>query len=308
MNAPIELNDFLTLPTTRAAALVRDRGPVVAVFPINGTRRWYLLEHAGRGTGDPIADYMGVASRNHVELYRLFFDHGIDTLLTPAFGPDLLQRGEEYVQRVGAAGLARLADDPLFLEFYDAYQVRVRFYGDHRRHLAGTPLAHLSDLFDQVAERTRGHARFRLFFGAFAHDATDTIAALAVEHYARHGRAPSKQELVAGYYGEAVPPVSLFIGFDRFSVFDYPLLATGEEDLYFSVAPSPYLSAEQLRRILYDHLYTRRSPEPEYADLPPEALAGLREFYRANRGTILGLGTLEHGVWLPILEKGVDAC
>jgi hypothetical protein len=55
----------------------------------------------------------------------------------------------------------------------------------------------------------------------------------------------------------------------------------------------------QLRRILYDHIYTRRSPEPEYTDLSPEALQDLRNFYMKYREQVSGTGELLHGVWVP---------
>ena len=37
---------FHTLPRPEVARLVRAAGPKVCVFPINGTRRWFMLEHA----------------------------------------------------------------------------------------------------------------------------------------------------------------------------------------------------------------------------------------------------------------------
>jgi tuberculosinol/isotuberculosinol synthase len=300
----MEFQTFLKLSSDEVSQIVRNTGPKVCAFPINGTRRWFLLEHGDEVGDDPIAAYMDIASRNHIGLYKLFFDHGIDTLLTPVFGPDLLLRGDEYIQRIGAGGLARLASDPLFLDFYDEYQVRVRFYGAHRESLRGTPLAYLSDLFDQATERTKEHQRFRLFYGVFAQDATDRIAELAVDYFKKHSRAPQKAALVEGYYGEAIPPVSLFIGFDRLSVFDYPLLNTGAEDLYFTVAPSPYLTAGQLRKILFDHLYTRRHPEPEYTEMSPEEIEALRDFYHLNQEVILGIGELKSGVWIPNMDQG----
>jgi tuberculosinol/isotuberculosinol synthase len=245
--------------------------------------------------------YLDVAGKRHVELYRLFFDHGLDTLLTPVFGPDLLERGQDYMQ-MAVEGLARLATHPDFVNFYEAYQVGVRFYGDHRKYLAPTPFAHLSDLFDQVVDRTRLHDRHRLFFGVFAHDATETVARLAVDHYLQWGAVPDKDTLIRLYYGEPVPPVSLFIGFDKFCVFDMPLLATGEEDLYFTTSPSPYMGQRQLRHILYDHLYARRAAEPDYATLGSEAWAGIRAFYRTNGERTLGVGTLAGpgGIWYPL--------
>ena len=296
----ISLEEFLNLSTDQVAALVRAAGPKVAVFPINGTRRWFALEHAeaARG-GDPLTAYMDISQTRHIELYRLFFDRGVDTLLTPIFGSELFRRGDSYVRRIGMDGLARLAEHPEFLQFYDDHDVRVRFYGDYRRELAGTEYAPLVDRFDAVTRRTRDHKRARLFFGVFASDLTETCAALAVGFHRDHARVPTRREMVEMVYGENVDPVSFFVGFDKLSVFDYPLLASGEEDLYFTVAPSLYLADRQLRGILYDHLYTRRAEEPDYSELTREDWAWMRGFYRENLATSMGLGALRGNIWYP---------
>ena len=298
----IELKEFLELPDEQIAHLVQASGQKVCVFPINGTRRWFMLEYGNSIQGNPVKAYVDIAAQNHIGLYKLFFSHGINTLVTPAFGPDLLLRGDEYLQRIGAEGLAKLANDSTFLDFYDAYDVRVHFYGDHRRFLHGTKLEYLSDLFDLATERTRTHNRYRLFFGVFGNDATQMVVEFSAKYYQRQGRLPEKRELIEMYYGEYVEPVSFFIGFDRFSVFDMPLIATGEEDLYFTFSPSLYMNAVQLRRILYDHLYTRRVPEIEYSDMPLEELQELRNIYIQRREYTLGTGELLHGIWIPSIK------
>lgn len=295
----ISKEEFIRLGSAEIASLVRQAGPKVCVFPINGTRRWFVLEHTANIQGDPIQAYMDISSRNHIELYKLFFAHGVDTLLTPEFGPDLLLRGDEYVQRIGADGLARLASHPLFVDFYMEYGVRVHFYGEHRRFLAPTPYAYLSDLFDQASEQTRQNTKHRLFIGVFGADATQTVSEFSVEFHQNTGRLPSKSEIVAKYYGEDIPKVDFFIGFDKFSAFDYPLLSSGEEDLYFSVAPSPYMSPAQLRAILYDHLYTRRELELDYEKMSPAELGWIKQFYAQNIDEALGIGITKAGIWIP---------
>jgi hypothetical protein len=205
--------------------------------------------------------------------------------------------------RIGAEGFARLVQGRDFLEFYDACDVRVRFYGNYRQVLADTPYAYLSDLFDSISVRTKDHSRCRLFFGAFANDATEAVGQLAVRHFQQNGQAPDRTALVGAYYGEYVEPATLFIGFDRFSAFDYPLLALGREDMYFTAAPSPYMNADLLRRILYDHLFTRSVDDPDYSSLPAGALEELRQYYHTNRGYAFGVGDLHHGIWTPQQER-----
>ena len=193
-----------------------------------------------------------------------------------------------------------LATAPRFPEFYREYDVRVRFYGDYRRFFAPTAYSYVSGIFDEIVAQTASHHRHRLFFGVCAHDATETVGELAVQYHSEHGRLPDKKKLVEMYYGEYVEPVSLFIGFDKPCAFDMPLVATGSEDLYFTVSPSPYLSPGQLRAILYDHLYSRRTGEMDYATLEAGEWRAMDEFYRANADRTLGVGTKAGQIWYPL--------
>lgn len=296
----MDVEQFVSLPVQDIAQYMQSAGPKVCVFPINGTRRWFLLEHPPETWEgkDFLTAYHQCSVQRQLQLYRLFFEHGIDTLLMPLFGPDLLDRGPEYVQ-VMAAALQELAAGPVFLDFYRQYGVRVHFYGDHRKYLGNTPYAGLSDVFDTINRETAGHNRFHLYYGVFAHDATETVAELGVGYFQKYGSLPDKRQLVTMYYGEYVPPVSLFIGFDRFSAFDMPLIATGSEDLYFTVSPSFYMTEGQLRRILYDHLFARRVAEQDYEQLSTAAVKRMADFYRLNGERTLGLGEIRDGFWYP---------
>ena len=295
----IPFEHFLQLRTEEVAMLVKATGQKVCVFPVNGTRRWFVLEHAEEIKGDFIEAYMDTSIKNHVELCAMLFDHGIDTILAPVFGRELMRRGDEYTQRVGIDGLVRTATEPTYRKFFEQYDVKVCFYGDYRDVLTGTPYEYALKSIYEVTDATKHHSGFRLFFGVFADDVTETIARLSVEHYLAQGSVPDKQALVRKYYGEEVPSVSMFIGFDKFSVFDMPLLASGEEDLYFSLSPSPYMTQRQLRAILYDHIFVRRIAEPDYTQLGPQELNWLRDYYRDNRDYAFGVGKLRFNLWFP---------
>jgi tuberculosinol/isotuberculosinol synthase len=148
-----------------------------------------------------------------------------------------------------------------------------------------------------------------LFFGVYAHDAVETTAEIGVRFYQEHGHLPDRREIVQAYYGEYVEPVDFFIGFDRLASFDMPLIATGNEDLYFTVSPSPYMDAYTLRAILYDHLYARRVDEASYKTLSPSDWQTMRKFYTLNRRHVLGLGHRHESgnFWFPIPQvKSLD--
>ena len=295
----IPLEQFLQLPTAEVATLVKASGSKVCVFPVNGTRRWFMLEHADKVGDDFLGAYMDASIKNHVQLCAMMFDHGIDTILAPVFGRELMKRGDEYTKRVGMDGLVRTASDRTYLDFFAQHNVKVRFYGDYRDVLTGTEFEYALKSIYEVTEATKHNNRVRLFFGVFADEAVETAARLAVEHFLAQGSIPDRQTLIRKYYGEDLPPVSLFIGFDKFSAFDMPLISTGEEDLYFSVSPSPYMTQNLLRRILYDHMYVRRVPEPDYTSLSASDLDWLRNYYRSNKDNAFGTGKLKFDLWLP---------
>jgi tuberculosinol/isotuberculosinol synthase len=292
----LDRKSFLALSTEEIAGIVRSGRSQVCVFPFNGTRRWFLLEHGDQQQPDPAKSYIEATSKGYIQIYRMLFDHGIDTVIAPALGSEILNRGREYMEQIGAS-MGLLAEHPYFTSFYREYDIRVHFYGDYRRELNAIQLGYISTLFDKAEEETAANRKHRLFYGVFASDATQTIAELSVEYYLEHKKIPSRAELINAYYGGSIERADLFIGFEKFTVFDYPMLNCGEENLYFTVAPSLYMSAAQLRNILYDHIYLRPAPEPDYLKMPRADFESMRRFYENNRDSTLGTGEVRGQIW-----------
>jgi len=294
----MERDEFLSLPAEEVANIVRAGGSRVCVFPFNGTRRWFLLEYSRDFDGDAAQNYVELTTRGYINTYKLVFDHGIDTIVAPVFGGEILNRGEEYMREIGAS-MDLLATHPAFLEFYETYGIRVHFYGDYRKKLRGTPYAFICDTFDEITQKTAHHAQRRLFYGVWADESTETIAELSVKHFQVNGKIPSRRELIEQYYGEYIEKADIFIGFEKFNVFDYPMLGWGEESLYFTVAPSLYMSHRQLRDILYDFVHLRPVQDPDYFSMPKNDFETMRKFYEANRYVTFGVGEMLGGIWYP---------
>ena len=299
----MDFETFQKLTASEVAEKMHRAGSTVCVFPINGTRRWFLLEHPDAAE----LDYMGAAIQKHVELYQLLFDHGIDTLLAPIFESVMQKRGEEYGQKYIQRGLGLVATHQVFTDFYRDYQVRVRFYGDYRRFFSQTDDADILSDFDHIVAKTQTYQPRRLFYGVCTRQAIETAMELAIQHYLTNGQVPDRQTLIKMYYGEPIPPVSLFLTSGKFNAFGMPLLETDDTSLYFTVAPSPYLTERQLRTILYDHLYERRhSAKPDYSDLTADEFGMMRTFYRTHLETTLGMGTTRNGIWYPSISGEIN--
>ena len=114
---------FLQLPIDEVSKLVQATGHKVCVFPVNGTRRWFMLEHGEKIGNDFFEAYMNESIKNHVDLCAMLFDHGVETILAPVFGRELMRRGDEYTKRVGMDGLVRTATDKCYRDFFEKYKI-----------------------------------------------------------------------------------------------------------------------------------------------------------------------------------------
>ena len=103
--------------------------------------------------------------------------------------------------------------------------------------------------------------------------------------------------------------MDLFIGSDRPAAYDMPLIATGSEDLYFTVSPSPYLDSHILRAILYDHLCARHLNDDGYDQLSADDWQAMTDYYTLNRRAVLGLGRKHKsgGFWYPMPQVSLPS-
>ncbi len=300
----MDQNTFLDLPTESIARMMRQAGPKVCGFPVNGTRRWMMLESETlNAMGSRYID--GMIAPN-AAVYRMMFDYGVHTLLVPVYGSDLFERGDAYTEMT-THGLAHFAQNQHFLNVYDQCNLRVGFYGDYARYFRGTKYEYLLALFDDITARTADRTGGQILFGLFANDPTTAVAEITVAHFQAHGEIPDKNTLIQRYYGMPVSPLSFYIGFDKFAFFDMPLVMTGNEDLYFTLSPSLYLNDRQFRAILYDHLFTRRMEESDYGDITAEEMTVMRSFYDTHRETTLGVGVRHGRFWYPAPVAGLVA-
>ncbi len=274
--------------------------PVVVGWPFNGTRRWYLA-HQNHNPDAP--DYLTTVIRRQAELQRMMFDHGVSVVVAPGFGQETMKRGSEYTRLV-LGGLLQLADDAVYQEMFEA-GLRLRFYGDYEEVLDEPIFRPMLDACARLTEATASGDGPLLLIGLFADAPYPTIARLSVDFAGIKGRPPNREELIEAYYGVPVPDLSLYIGFVQPEMFDVPLLTNGLEHLYATLNPSPDLTRDQLREILYDHLVTRRASPVDYESLSPEAQEEISRYNERHGGMTLGIGRIDPvtGLWRPSLPR-----
>jgi hypothetical protein len=220
----------------------------------------------------------GAAQR---QLSELFYAHGIQTLIQPLMGYDLLSRGQDYLHMAVAQGLAELATQE-YQDWFRQEEIRLTLYGNWSKVLSEMGFTQVTGLLKQIEKSTQHYTKHKLLFGVFADEGLDHIVAMARE--ARGG-----EDLLQRYYGQPIGPVDLIVGSGQPAIWDLPLLDINKANLYFLQAPTFCLDKATLRRILYDHLYQRINDDASYHKLKMQEWGGFE---------VLGLGQRTRKGWI----------
>ncbi|MBI1879655.1 MAG: hypothetical protein HYR94_15780 [Chloroflexi bacterium] len=267
------LSEWLQLDDQAISSIVAQRASTAVIY-LNGTRRWFLSQNKDW------ADYAKTTGLAHRQLCQLLYDHGLQTLIQPLLGYDLLERGHDYLKMAVEYGLAELTK-PAYRNWYHQTEICVTFYGNWSNVLSELGFDEVTDLLKLVAE-TSNYNKQKLLLGAFADEDLDNIVRMAQD-------VSQGEELLKRYYGQPVGPVDLIIGSGQPVIWDLPLLDINKANLYFIQAPTFCLSRENLRQILYDHLYQRINDDALYDNMTTE------EWRRVE---VLGIGQRTEKGWL----------
>lgn len=249
------LEEWLYLDDQTLAPLVAQKLSTVVIY-LNGTRRWFL------SLDQDWSNYARLTGAAQRDLSQLFYRHGLQTLIQPLLGYDLLERGQAYLELAIAQGLALLADES-YRRWYHQAEVRVSFYGDWPVSLPQLGFAEVAQQLHEITRETASYSRRRLLFGVFADHSPDYFIPLARQF-------DKGQDLLAHYYGQPVGPVELILGSGQPAIWDLPLLDINKANLYFIQAPTFCLNEVTLRHILYDHLYQRVNDDKLYTEMTPQ--------------------------------------
>jgi hypothetical protein len=277
---------FLHLPTRQIYAQVYPQKLSVSML-LNGTRRWYITEHFDAPPKDNsyFPHYLETVLNRQADLLRLLAEHGIYRVFIPVYSEHQTQRHPEALKYL-LKGIQTLVQHPKLIEVYREYAWGVRFYGD------------TSHFPEDFAARLRnspafcdGEPRHYVYYGVDGGNPHNYALRLAHEFSLKHQRPPTWEDMLAAYYGDStIRPIDILIGFNRiYSRMGIPHLLDGEESIYITVVSPIVLSALGLRAILHDHLFHRHDIGRDYQYIHPREVRRLKQFYAANRNTILGL-------------------
>lgn len=278
----------MTWPSGRVSAFTQQ---TTVLLSTSGTSRWYFVEHGdtSQGYDDPVLfeEYGRLVIERVLEIAGFIFEDGVQTLFITGFAGGQGTRNEEYLANM--RWVYRLLADEKTGKYYDKHHICAKFRGNWQGLLAGLQAEDLSADFLRIEQSTCRHRVRQLIWYVQDDIIPRSLAGLVQEAFSR-GEVPDQKALAAAYYGRPIGEIDILIGNNKPSLPGVlpPLLAV--KDLYFTVSPVTYLEPPTWRRILYDHLFSRRGHYRDFRTMTPESLDEMSEFYRENQDEIIGLG------------------
>ena len=276
---------------------------VTLLLGLNGTTRWFLLEHPTPQSDDFLKIYTDITSARMAEICDMLFSNGVHSLLIPVLNQTLLKgRSEQYAQMMLEA-LPNIAGGGFMDDVYAKHEVGVSFYGEYETILNNSGNGRLLDSFQKIEDDTKDNKKHQIFWGVFAKDELSTGIDTAVDYFQKTGEKATPDQLIQHYYGRNIPPVDIYITSGKPRLFDAPFLLNGRMDMYFMASPSLYLTQSMFHNILYDHLHSRKNGR-KHTELDERELLEVRDYYRKSKNNVMGIGSVhpEWGIWYPPMQ------
>lgn len=301
----IDQDTFLKMPAPEIANLIlAQKRPQLGVFVPDGSRRLVLaLTDVDPSSESFYRLSATLPARYLLESLKVFFSHGLPTLLVPILSSSVLKRGGRYNRLTALTGLELLFASDEWLQFYQEYDIRVRVYGNLSL-LHGSECQPALDWIEATVQKTAVHQTHTLYF-AIGESATlgEGVAEMGVRFFQENGRLPTLPEQICYYYGEPLPTADFFIMTSKMSGMGAlpRFLVNGDTELYFLPAAGAMgLNTHTWRLILHDMLFARMGLHGKHVQ---EALSGaeraaLNAIYHDEMQSVIGLGEQIGNIWV----------
>lgn len=298
-----DLDTWLNLPREELASIVA--GSHLSVkLALDGTTRHYLLKRPNeRGEVTDFSDYARISMDALTRAIDLLFSCGVETMMVLNVWPPDVDRREEHLRRT-TGGSRNFMLAPAALDFYRRWDARVRLYGNYDISPVFSPVVQdLLAIERELEDLTPTGVRL-LLWGYYGGRGTDEVIARSVLLHEKLGRLPTEDELREACFPFGPKQLDIFIGSGwlRFGNVDAPpVLNVGQTDFYSLLHLPLDLTESEVRRILYDRLFSRSIMSfTTVVKYTPQVLEPLRLYFAEHSECVLGLGhVVGDGFWQP---------
>lgn len=289
-------DEFLKLSTEEIYQIVQqEKRPKVGIFVADGNRRLVMCRTRLSPNSDEFySEYARFFVDSLQECLNIFFDHGLETLFFPLFGPSLLLRKNKFQSITLPNAYQKIFQADEWFQFYNEKGIRVKTYGDMSQlEKIDVNRLNFTKGINQMVERTALHDKHTLFFGFMSENTPGMeVPQLIIDFYKNNNRAPILQEMVEIYYRESIPPADFLLFSDKISTRALPpLISSQHTQMYYLPVPGFLgLNTTTFRKVLYDLLFFHPQDSiPEYTDNHLKNIENLDRFYQQHKNTIIGI-------------------
>lgn len=294
--AEIGREEFLELPTGDIRKIVQDQQkPRVGIFVADGNRRLVMCRTRLSPKSDEFySEYARFFVDSLQECLNIFFDHGLEILFFPLFGPSLLLRKNKFQSITLPNAYHKIFQTDEWFQFYNEKGIRVKTYGDMSQlEKIDVNRLNFTKGINQMVEKTAPHDKHILFFGFMSENTPGMeMPQLIIDFYKNNNRTPIPREMVEIYYGESIPPTDFLLLSDKLSTRALPpLISTQHTQIYYLPVPGFLgLNTTTFRKVLYDLLFFHPQDSiPEYTDNHLKNIESLDKFYQQHKNTVIGI-------------------
>jgi tuberculosinol/isotuberculosinol synthase len=286
LQIPHTLAQWMALPAEDISGVVLPKRLAVLVS-LDGTRRFANMRDPS--SREDWARYSQLGKEAMVSLVDTLFALGVQTILITALWPSNFTRGNEYAKVVlGPLGLAGVTD-ATWRVVYDRWGARARLSGTWRE-AEPWMVEEMEKVAAQYVAATPEGDRLVLWEA----DAGDILeATLKLAAQVGHSRGA----ILAAQYPEGPERIHIAIKSGRLSTLDRIVspVMLDKTDLYLVSNLTLELTEDQLRAILYDHLFLRHAAPEDNMSYSDQYLAAYRRWHDARPPRVVGLGELDPG-------------
>jgi len=306
----IRKKDFLNLPADEVKHIVqKHEKPKTGIFVADGTRRLVMCQNRFSPTSDDFyKEYTKVFVDSLMKSLKIFFEHGLQNLFFPLFGPSLLLRKNKFQTITIPTAYQKIFLSDEWLNFYRENGIRLKAYGDlSQLNKIDTLHLNMADGIKNTIEATASNDKHTLYFGFMSENTPCMeMPEMIINFYKSHQRPPDYREMLETYYGEPIRKADFVIFSDKLSHRALPpFISTRKSKIYYLPVPG-YLGFNErnYRRMLYDLLFVQPVDSiPEYAAEELNNIESLRDYYATHQDTIVGVVEKSGNLMVPGIEE-----
>ena len=280
-------DDFLQLCSEDVSKILSPKQLSISLL-INGTRRAFIAENFSTPPTSLsyLEDWLHYSLVHTARLLRMLADNGIHRVFLPTYSEDQTTGRHDKAHAILLKGIKGLTQYPELVSAYREYEFEMRFYGD----MSYLPEEVVAEI-ESPPQYHSGTPKHFVYFGIDGGNPHEYLLKLAYMFSMANNRPPTRKDIMKMYYGTSdIKPLDILIAFNRiYARLGIPPYLDGRDRIYATPVSPLKLTEKALREILYDYVFNTQDPSRQYTDIHPNEIRRLRQFYDANRDTVIGL-------------------